>query len=64
MKTIRDLNTFYKVLNAVSNNIDTNIKMMQMITEHYKYQLKMMLQSLKEFSLVIQDIYDYVIENR
>ena len=45
-------------------NIDTNIKMMQMITEHYKYQLKMMLQSLKEFSLVMQDIYDYVIENK
>ena len=45
-------------------NINTNVKMMQMIAEHYKYQLKMIIQSLKQFSLVIQDMYDYVLENK
>ena len=30
-KTIRNVNTFYKVLNAISNNIDTNISTKQML---------------------------------
>lgn len=31
VKTIRNINTFYKVLNAVSNNMDTNMETNQML---------------------------------
>jgi len=49
-----------KYINRYKEGIDTSILLMNLIGEHYKKQLKVIIQSMKDMGLVVQNIYDVI----